>query len=62
MRNWISKLKSEINQEHIKIKLLEGRLNTKEIDKEQFEAKKEEINRQIDEFHQKINVLSNYTG
>ncbi len=62
VRNWISKLKSEINQEHIKIKLLEGRLNTKEIDKEQFEAKKVEINRQIDEFHQKITVLGNYTG
>jgi uncharacterized Zn finger protein (UPF0148 family) len=62
VRNWISKLKSEINQEEIKIKLLEGRLNTKEIDKETFDQKKEEILRQIEEFKQKITVLSNYTG
>jgi chromosome segregation ATPase len=62
VRNWISKLKSEINQEEIKIKLLEGRLNTKEIDKETFEQKKEDIKRQIEEFKQKITVLSNYTG
>jgi chromosome segregation ATPase len=62
VRNWISKLKSEINQEEIKIKLLEGRLNTKEIDKETFEQKKDDIHRQIEEFKQKITVLSNYTG
>lgn len=62
VRIWISKLKSEINQEEIKIKLLEGRLNTKEIDKETFENKKEEIRRQIEEFNQKISVLRNYTG
>ncbi|TFG17268.1 MAG: zinc-ribbon domain-containing protein [Promethearchaeota archaeon] len=62
VRNWISKLKSEINQEEIKIKLLEGRLNTKELDKETFDQKKEEILRQIEEFKQKITVLSNYTG
>jgi len=62
VRNWISKLKSEINQEEIKIKLLEGRLNTKEIDKETYEQKKQDILRQIEEFKQKITVLSNYTG
>jgi chromosome segregation ATPase len=62
VRNWISKLKSEINQEEIKIKLLEGRLNTKEIDKDTFEQKKEDIKRQIEEFKQKIDVLGIYTG
>ncbi|MBN2155543.1 MAG: zinc-ribbon domain-containing protein [Candidatus Lokiarchaeota archaeon] len=62
VRNWISKLKSEINHEEVKKKLLEGRFNTKEIDKETFEKKKEELLRQIEEFKQKIDVLSNYTG
>lgn len=62
VRNWISKLKSEINHEEMKIKLLEGRFNTKEIDSETFEKKKEEVRRQIEEFKQKITVLSNYTG
>ncbi len=62
VRNWISKLKSEINHEHVKVKLLEGRLNTKEIDKETFEQKKDDIKRQIEEFNQKITVLGNYTG
>ncbi len=55
-------MKSEINHEEVKIKLLEGRLNTKEIDKETFAQKKEDVKRQIEEFKQKINVLGNYTG
>lgn len=59
---WISKLKTEKNREEIKLKLVEGRYSTKEIDKERMESEKSELQKIIDQYDQKINVLRNFAN
>jgi len=58
---WISKLKSELNKNQVKLKTIEARFKAKEIDKDRYESEKKDILNEIDIIEIKIKTLEQYT-
>lgn len=61
IRLWVAKLEAEKISAHRDLKLIEARLKSKEISKEDFAPKAKEFENQIRKFEHKIKVLIKYT-
>jgi hypothetical protein len=59
---WLSRESSEKNKIETRLKILKGRLKTKEIDNEAFESQKKELEKERDRLIQRINILDHYAN
>ncbi|MHA1820579.1 MAG: zinc ribbon domain-containing protein [Promethearchaeota archaeon] len=60
LKKWLKKLKKDRTREEIQLKLLDGRMKTKDITKEDFDDAKQEYISKISELDEKINAIKEY--